>query len=155
VPKRDLWLWDDFTGSWVKALGTAAGQLEVYIAANAAPGANLYGWDGAAWDKVSINADGEVMTQPGHHELTQTRETAVGSVIEDHVHLHWLTINPSGNNNVLELTDDADGSTAVVWDWSHATRYSIHITFEPSFHFATGIYIKTFTALTSVIMGYD
>ena len=115
---------------------------------------NIWIWDGTAWVKASGTSEGHIFTTPGYHDLVQVRHTAVGLVYTGAAHLHWITLNPSGPNAFVGLSDDLDGLGAVAWEYFIGVRKGEQIPFPVPFKFATGIYIQTFTAMTSVIFGY-
>ncbi len=107
------------------------------------------------WVPVKATAEGAIYIVEGHRDVIQVRITDPGLVIAGHYHIQWLTLNPSGINNLIEFTDDEDGEGDVVWDFYRAEWEAQHINFRPTFHFGNGIYIKTLTAYTSIIMGYE
>jgi len=83
------------------------------------------------------------------------RMVAVGQVGAAGAHkLYWIDCNPSAGNSVWELTDDTDGSTAIVLDEFHTARESHVSNFSPPIPFDNGIYLKTFTLMTSITFGY-
>ena len=87
--------------------------------------------------------------------VTVKRIIATGQVGAVGAHkLFWVSMNPSAANSILEITDDTDGSTAVVFDMYHATRDHMHMLLGPPMPFSNGIWVKTFTSFTSVMFGY-
>jgi len=115
----------------------------------------LYVWDGSKWVRAKAISKGHLYFTEGHRDITQLRKTTTGLIATGHYHIQWLTLNPSAANNLIEFTDDEDGSTAVVWDFFRAAREAQHINFRPTFHFDTGIYLKTLDNYTSIIIGYE
>lgn len=107
------------------------------------PGVTLHEWDNTL--KKWVRAPAVV---PGK------RMTATGQVIAGAHKLYWISCNPSAGNSVWELTDDTDGSTEIVLDHYHTTRESHNTNLIPPKQFSTGIYLKTFTAMTSMVFGY-
>ncbi len=118
-------------------------------------GVLLYVWDGSKWVRAKATPEGALYIVEGHRDILQVRRTTTGSIVKGHYHVQWLTFNPSAANNLVEFTDDEDGSTAVVWDFFRAAREAQHINFSPTFHFDNGIYLKTLTNITSIIIGYE
>ena len=101
----------------------------------------LWNYETEEWEK----APGAVIT---------ARLVATGQVITGSHKLCWVLLNPSAANNAVELSDDIDGSTAIVLDAFKANRDSFFLRLDPSKQFDTGIYLKTFTNMTSVTFGY-
>lgn len=90
--------------------------------------------------------------QPG---VTTTKYmTAAGQVIAGTHKLCWLACNPSAGNSVFELSDDTDGLSATVLDCFSTSREGKGFSFTPPMPFTTGIYLKTFTNMTSITFGY-
>ena len=106
---------------------------------------NAYQWE---WDPVA-----EDWVKVPHH-CSSKRLTDAGEVYGGAADLHWVHCNPSAAESLFELTDDTDGSTAVVFDHFDTTRDGHMIPFCPALHFATGLWLKTYTNMTSVIFGY-
>jgi hypothetical protein len=99
--------------------------------------AYLYVWDGSAWVELKGSSEGVI-------HIVHAGETW----------LHWITINASAANALVELSDDLDGSGAVVWEYFVGVRKGEQVPFPVPFHFTTGLYIKTFTNLTSLVFGH-
>lgn len=118
-------------------------------------GVKNFVWNGTIWVPALATTDGETYFVEGHRDILQVRKVATGLIAEGHYHIQWLTINPSATNNAVEFTDDTDGSHAVVWDFFKAAKEAQHINFSPTFHFDNGIYLKTLTNITSIIIGYE
>lgn len=82
------------------------------------------------------------------------RRVAVGQVYLGHCRLHWVIMNPSAPNALLAVTDANAALAAIVLDFFEADRNTLPFTMAPPKWFETGIYLETFTNLTSVIFGY-
>jgi hypothetical protein len=81
--------------------------------------------------------------------------TGTGSVVTGARALYWLHIDPSGQNWDYELTDATAGGATVYFDDFHADRNGPIHTFDPPIPFSTGIYVETFTNLTSLTFAYE
>lgn len=86
--------------------------------------------------------------------VSPKRMAAAGQVIAGAHKLYWITCTPSAGNSVWELTDDLDGLGAVVLDCFSTSREGKGFSLTPPMPFDTGIYLKTFTNMTSVTFGY-
>lgn len=82
------------------------------------------------------------------------RLIATGQVIAGAHKLCWLACNPAAGNSVWELSDDTTSLTATVLDCFSTNREAKGFVFRPPMPFANGIYLKTFTNMTSVTFGY-
>lgn len=82
------------------------------------------------------------------------RIVAVGQVIAGAHKLYWVSCNPSAGLSVWELTDDTDGLSALRLDHYHTARESHNTNLIPPRQFINGIYLKTFTNMTSMTFGY-
>jgi hypothetical protein len=102
-----------------------------------------WGWDPvhSRWEKIPISA-------------TNVRKTATGQVYLGGALLHWIIINPSAPNALLEITDASAGGGAVILDFFLANRNTLCFTMAPPEDFTTGVWLETFTNLTSVCFGY-
>lgn len=111
------------------------------------PGVMLWEWD---------NTIKEWIEKPA--VVTTRRMVAAspspGQVVAGAHKLYWLACNPSAGNSVFELSDDTTGLTATVLDCFSTNREGKGFAFNPPMNFATGIYLKTFTNMTSIIFGY-
>ena len=105
--------------------------------------ANIWLWDAA--NEVWVKAPAVVVSK---------RMTATGQVISGAHKLYWIEINPSAGSSVFELTDATAGGGTVLYDCFHTARESHVHEFHPPMPFSTGIYLETFTNMTSVIFGY-
>jgi len=91
---------------------------------------------------------------PAPAAVKTERKIATGQVVTGAHKLYWLKCNPSAGNSVWELTDDTDGSTAVVLDCFHTSREGHVSSYSPPMQFNNGIYLKTFTNMTSMVFAY-
>jgi len=82
------------------------------------------------------------------------RMVAVGQVIAGAHKLYWVSCNPGAGNSLWELTDAIAALGAVVLDCFSTSRESKLGVLSPPMPFATGIYLETFTAITSITFGY-
>lgn len=103
----------------------------------------LWLWDDA--NRVWVKAPAVVVTK---------RMVGTGQVIAGAHKLYWMLLNPSAGLSLFELTDDTDGSTAVVLDHFDTSREGHDLPFSPPMPFTTGIYLKTLTNITSITFGY-
>jgi len=86
--------------------------------------------------------------------VTTVRLVGAGPFVAGAHKLCWLACNPAAGNSVFELSDDTTGLTATVLDCFSTSREGKGWTFKPPMNFVTGIYLKTFTNMTSVTIGY-
>ena len=82
------------------------------------------------------------------------RMTEAGQVVSGARKLYWISCNPSVAASEWELTDDLDGLSDVLLDHHHPERESHNTNLVPPAKFSTGIYLKTFTNMTSMTFGY-
>ena len=113
-----------------------------------------WGFNGATWDKLRTYGTGILKVGKGNIGAIPARKTAVGQVVAGAHELHQLCANPSAANAALELTDAIAGGGAVLMDMFFSARETHHYVFDPPIPFATGIYLETFTNLTSVLFCY-
>lgn len=104
---------------------------------------NIYYWDDA--NSVWVEAPAAVVTK---------RLTGTGQVIAGAHKLYWVTMNGGAGNTHIELSDDIDGSTAIVYDMNCLQNCALHANLSLPMPFTTGIYLKTYTNASSVIFGY-
>lgn len=97
-------------------------------------------------------AENKWIRTPG--DCATVRLTATGQAYLGACRLHWIIANPSGANAALEITDDNSGMTVVKIDAFLTSKETRMLTMAPGMLFATGIYLKTSTNLTSVVFGY-
>lgn len=107
------------------------------------PGAYKYLWNHitGAWEKAPAVVSTILRTDAGQIKGSAGK-------------LYWISCNPSVAASEWELTDDTDGSTAVVLEHHHADRESHNTNLIPPMYFANGIYLKTITNMTSMTFGY-
>lgn len=111
-------------------------------------------YNGATWDYARSWGLGVQKVGRAEIDSTTIRHTATGLVVAGAHEVYWIACSPSAANALWELSDDTDGSTAVVYDHFDTDRHSEHLIFDPPMKFATGIYIKTFTSMTSLVFCY-
>lgn len=114
----------------------------------------LWGFDGAYWQRLRTWDTGVLKVGRAEIGLSTLRRTIAGQVKASAGKLYWMTMNPTAANSVVELTNDLDGSTAIVWDMTHGVNSSHHMNIDPPMEFSNGIYLKTATNITSVIFGF-
>lgn len=104
---------------------------------------NIYLWDKAksAW----VEAPACVVTK---------RLVAAGQVIAGAHKLYWMATNPSAGNSVFQLTDAIAALGVVVFDHFDTTRDGHMMSLWPPMCFSIGIYLETFTNMTSITFGY-
>lgn len=86
--------------------------------------------------------------------VTTVRMVAAGQVAAGAHKLHWVDCNPSAGNSVWALTDAIAALGAIVLDEFHTARNSHCINLSPPMDFSVGIYLETFTNMTSVTFGF-
>lgn len=111
-------------------------------------------YNGATWDMLRSWGVGVQKVGRAEIDSTTVRKVAVGQVIAGAHNLYWVACNPAAGNSLWELTDAIAGGGAVVYDHFDTTRDSHHLDFDPPMKFATGIYLETFTNMTSLIFCY-
>ncbi len=158
---------DTKTGLYTKAhvLLQLAGGLSIpwrgasYLADNTSGGqlgsvAN-WGWDGANWDRLRTYGVGILKVGRAHVGLLTVRATATGQVgAAGSRKLYWVHENGGAGNALFELTDAIIGGAAVKFDHFSTSREGHMIPFDPPMEFSNGIYLETFTNMTSLIFGY-
>lgn len=82
------------------------------------------------------------------------RVTGAGQIVVGAHKLYWISCNPSVAASEWELTDDTDGGSAVILDHHHPDRESHNTNFLPPKQFSNGIWLKTYTNMTSMTFGY-
>ncbi len=116
---------------------------------------HLYGFDDTTWDRLRTYGTGILKVGRADVGLLDVRKTAIGQVGATGARkLYWLVINPSAGSSVLELTDATAGGAGVKYDCFHTNREAHTHPFDPPLEFSNGIYLETFTNITSVIFGY-
>ena len=85
---------------------------------------------------------------------TPKRMLAAGQVVAGQHYLCWMSCNPAAGNSLWEVTDAIAALGTVVLDCFSTNRESKMGSFRPPMYFATGIYLETFTNMTSITFGY-
>ncbi len=117
--------------------------------------ARLFGFNGSTWDRLRTYDTGILKVGRAEVGLLTARMTAVGQVGAAGARkLYWIHENGSAASALYELTDAAAGGGAVVFDHFSTSREGHLITFDPPMEFANGIYLETFTNMTSIVFGY-
>ena len=124
------------------------------VAGHTSASVGLYAYNGATFDRLRSYNTGILKVGKGNIGAVPVRKTAVGQVVAGAHELHQLCVNPSAANAALELTDAVAGGAAVLMDMFFTARETHHYVFDPPIPFATGIYLETFTNLTSVLFCY-
>lgn len=123
-------------------------------AGNKAASIGLVAYNGASFDRLRSYGTGILKVGRAEVGLNTPRLVGTGQVKASAGYLYWITMNPSAGLSVMELSDDIDGSTAVVYDHFHTSRQSHHVNLDPPMPFSNGIYLKTITNMTSIMFGY-
>ena len=88
------------------------------------------------------------------HQVTTRRMVGAGQVIAGVHRLYWIKCNPSVAASVWALTDAIAALGAIVLDSYHASREGHTVNLSPPMPFINGIYLETFTNMTSMTFGY-
>lgn len=131
-----------------------AGDLADGYSGSLSLGSMLWGYNGASWDRLRSYGTGILKVGRAEIGLSTLRRVGAGQVKASPGTLYWMKCNPSAGNSIWELSDDLDGSTAIVIDTFHTNKDGHMVTFDPPMEFSTGIYLKTFTNMTSITFGY-
>lgn len=91
---------------------------------------------------------------PAPAVVVPKRMAAAGQVIAGAHWLYWIHMNPSAGNSILVLTDAIAALAATLFDDFHTDKEGHLHPFNPPLPFSTGIYLETFTNMTSVLFGY-
>jgi len=86
--------------------------------------------------------------------ITYDRRVGTGLVVGGVHKLYWISCNPGAGNSLWELTDAIVALGAVVLDHFHTGREGHVMNYYPPMQFNNGIYLETFTNMTSVVFGY-
>jgi len=107
------------------------------------PGAYEYRWNHitGAWEKAPA-------------VVTTTKLTAEDTGIAGAHKLYWISCNPSAGNSEWGLTDAIAAGGVILIEHFHTTKESHNTNLIPPMYFATGIWIETFTNMTSITFGY-
>ena len=82
------------------------------------------------------------------------RMTGVGQVVLGAKKLYWISMKPSAASSEFQVTDATAGSATPLLEYFH-TGYESHIhNLDPPCPFVSGIYLETFTNMTSITFGY-
>jgi len=114
----------------------------------------LIGYNGSKWDRLRTWGLGVLKTGRAEIDSTTIRKTAAGAVVAGAHNLYWVACSPDSPSAEWELSDDTDGSTAAVYDHFDSDKHSEHLNFDPPMKFATGIYIKKFDHMHSLVFCY-
>lgn len=87
--------------------------------------------------------------------IVPVRLTGTGLVYNGACKLHWISCNPSAGNSVWALTDAIAAGGAILLDHFYTGKEGHLDILLPPCPFATGIYLETFTNMTSVTFGYS
>ncbi|MCK4722492.1 MAG: hypothetical protein KAT75_04270 [Dehalococcoidia bacterium] len=115
---------------------------------------HLYGYNGATWDRLRTYLTGILKVGRAETDTTTVRVTGTGGVVAGDHYLYWIDCNPGAGNSVWELTDAIIALQAIVLDHFHTGREGHIMTLDPPMHFTTGIYLETFTNMTSMVFCY-
>ena len=83
------------------------------------------------------------------------RMAATGQVVSGVAKLHWVSCTPSAGLSVWEITDAIAAAGDVLLECYSTAKESKVGGFLPPCPFATGIYLETFTNMTSITFGYS
>lgn len=101
------------------------------------------------WDSIAkewLKAPACVLTK---------RMVAVGQVVAGAHKLYWMAANPSLAASLFELTNAiAALDPTIVFDHYDTARDGHMMNLEPPMCFTKGIYLETFTNMTSITFGY-
>jgi len=103
----------------------------------------LWEWDNA--NEIWVEAPAVVVSK---------RMVGTGQVVAGAHKLYWIITNPGVASSLFELTDAVAALGVVVLDHFDTTRDGHVMSLSPPKQFDTGIYLETFTNMTSLIFGY-
>ena len=86
--------------------------------------------------------------------VTTTRLVAEDTGIAGAHKLYWIKCNPGVANSVWALTDAIAAGGVIIIDSFHAGREGHTVNLSPPMNFLTGIWLETFTNMTSMTFGY-
>ena len=86
--------------------------------------------------------------------VTVDRRVGTGLIAGGAHKLYWATCTPNASNSVWEVTDSAVALGAVLLDCFSTAKESKGFVFNPPCPFTDGIYLETFTNMTSITFGY-
>lgn len=116
--------------------------------------AQLHGFDGTSFERLRTYATGILKVGRAEIESTTVRMVAAGPVVAGAHNLYWVSCNPAAGNSVWEITDAIIALQPVVFDHFHTGREGHLMIMDPPMKFTTGIYLETFTNMTSVVLCY-
>lgn len=134
-------------------LATAADGVDGWHGGNSLT-AMLWGYNGATFDRLRTYGTGILKVGRAEIDSTTVRKTAVGAVVGGSRKLFWVACSPGAGNAQWELTDAIAGGGAVVYDHFDTDRHSEKLIFDPPMKFSAGIWIETFTNMTSLVFCY-
>lgn len=86
--------------------------------------------------------------------VTPDRRVGTGLIAGGKHKLYWVACNPGAGNSLWEIADSAVPGGAVLLDCFSTNRESKGFVFNPPCPFTDGIYLETFTNMTSITFGY-
>ena len=107
------------------------------------PGAYLWLWDDTNTDWVKAPA-----------VVTVDRRIGTGLIAGGAHKLYWVACNPSAGLSLWEIADSAVPGGAALLDCYSTARESKGFVFNPPCPFTDGVYLETFTNMTSITFGY-
>jgi len=115
----------------------------------------IWAWDDTTgeWIKVQVTAEGYLEVQSMPASVVPTRMVAAGLVWGGACYLHWIHCCPSAGNSVWELTNGIIALQPTVLEGFHTSKESHTKACAPPAYFDTGIYLETFTNMTSLTFG--
>lgn len=107
------------------------------------PNVELWEWDDTnkVWVKVPA-------------VVTVDRRIGTGLISGGAHKLYWVACNPGAGNSLWEITDAVAPGGGVLLDCFSTNRESKGFVFNPPCPFTAGIYLETFTNMTSITFGY-
>lgn len=69
--------------------------------------------------------------------------------------VYWIACNPDAPNAWWILTDDLDGLGTPAYEHFDTDKHGDHIDFNPPLEFKIGLYVSTFSNMTSLIICYE
>ncbi|KKN22380.1 hypothetical protein LCGC14_0915720 [marine sediment metagenome] len=119
------------------------------------PTAAIVAFDGSNYDRLRCYNTGILKVGRAEVGLLDVRATATGQVGAAGARkLYWMNVTPSAGNSLVELTDATAGGAGIKYECFHTSKESHIHNLDPPLEFSNGIYLETFTNMTSVIFGY-
>lgn len=109
------------------------------------PGEQVAGW---LWNHINNT------WEKAPAVVTYDRRVGTGLIVGGEHKLYWVACNPAAGNSVWELTDAVAALGPVALDHFHTGREGHILLINPPMNFTVGIYLETFTNMTSVVVGY-